>query len=123
MYVDDCCNAIMKCIFSKSKYEQLNIGSGLRITNLDLAKLLFKIMKKRNLTKLKRNNFLKNVKDRPGHDIRYALNSNKIKSKLGWYPKINFKKGIQLTFDWYHKNRSYYNSFSKKDIVKRLGNI
>ena len=61
------------------------------------------------------------VKDRPGHDIRYALNSNKIKNKLGWSPRTNFDQGIKLTFDWYNKNRDYYKSLSKKDIVRRLG--
>ena len=53
--------------------------------------------------------------------MRYALNSNKIKNKLRWRPKINFKKGIKLTFDWYLKNNIYYKSISKKDIENRLG--
>ncbi len=62
------------------------------------------------------------VKDRPGHDVRYALNSNKIKNKLGWFPKTNFRQGIKLTFNWYYKNKTYYKSLKKKDIIKRLGN-
>ncbi len=62
------------------------------------------------------------VKDRPGHDIRYALNSNKIKNKLGWSPRTNFRQGIKLTINWYYENKKYYKSLSKKDIVKRLGN-
>ena len=61
------------------------------------------------------------VKDRPGHDIRYALNSNKIKKKLNWKPKTSFSKGINLTLNWYFENKSYYNSLSKKDIINRLG--
>ena len=61
------------------------------------------------------------MKDRPGHDIRYALNSKKIKKNLNWYPKINFDKGIKLTFDWYNNNKTYYKSLSKKDIINRLG--
>ena len=61
------------------------------------------------------------VKDRPGHDVRYALNSNKIKVKLGWYPRTSFKQGIKLTLDWYYKNKTYYKSLSKKDIIKRMG--
>ena len=64
---------------------------------------------------------IKFIKDRPGHDIRYALNSNKIKKELGWYPKTNFSKGIKLTLDWYFENKSYYKSLSKKDIINRLG--
>ena len=61
------------------------------------------------------------VKDRPGHDVRYALNSNKIKNSLGWYPRTNFRQGIKLTLDWYYKNKKYYKLLSKKDIVSRLG--
>ena len=62
------------------------------------------------------------VKDRPGHDIRYALNSNKIKNKLNWMPNTSFEKGILLTFEWYKNNKKYYKNLSKKDILQRLGN-
>ena len=61
------------------------------------------------------------VKDRPGHDTRYALNSNKIKKELNWYPKTKFIDGIRLTLNWYKNNKTYFNSISKKDITKRLG--
>ena len=53
--------------------------------------------------------------------MRYALNSSKIKKNLGWYPKTNFRQGIKLTLDWYYKNKKYFKSLSKKDIVNRLG--
>ena len=123
MYVDDCCNAIVKCIFSNVKYEQLNIGSGVRITNLDLAKLLFKIMKKRKLTKLKENNFLKNVKDRPGHDIRYALNSNFFKKNIKLKISKNLKNGLISTINWYIENKKWLKSVNKSYDFKRLGLI
>ena len=61
------------------------------------------------------------VKDRPGHDFRYALDSRKIQKELKFKPKTNFKDGIKLTFEWYKNNRSFYKSLSKKDILKRLG--
>ena len=62
------------------------------------------------------------VKGRPGHDIRYALNSSKIIKNLKWKPKINIYKGLIKTFDWYLKNPGYYSKLKKKDILKRLGN-
>ena len=65
---------------------------------------------------------IKLVKDRPGHDNRYALNSNKIKKQLNWAKKTDFKTGISKTFKWYVDNLEYFKSFKKKDIVKRLGN-
>ena len=61
------------------------------------------------------------VKDRPGHDLRYALDSNKIKKKLKWKPNTKFLKGLEKTFIWYFDNNKYYKSLPKKDIIKRLG--
>ena len=62
------------------------------------------------------------LKDRPGHDLRYALNSNKIIKDLKWKPKVNILKGLEITFDWYLKNPNYYLKLKKKDITRRLGN-
>ena len=64
---------------------------------------------------------IKYVKDRPGHDIRYALNSNKIKKILKWSASTKFKNGLKKTFLWYLDNKKYYKSISNKDIEKRLG--
>ena len=76
----------------------------------------------KNKIKLASNIKINFVKDRPGHDLRYALNSNKIKNKLKWIPKTAFKKGLEQTFKWYLENKMYYKSLSKKDIINRLGN-
>ena len=119
IYVKDHCEALIR-VFQKGKIgEFYNIGSNKNLNNLLVTKELLKSSKK--LIKLGKKVKINFVKDRPGHDIRYALNSNKIKSMLGWYPKTSFKKGIKLTLDWYFKNKSYYKSLSKKDIIKRLG--
>ena len=119
IYVKDHCDALIR-VFNKGKIgEFYNIGSNKNLNNLLVTKELLKSSKK--LIKLGKKVKINFVKDRPGHDIRYALNSNKIKSMLGWYPKTSFKKGIELTLDWYFKNKSYYKTLSKKDIIKRLG--
>ncbi len=119
IYVKDHCEALIK-VFLKGKIgEFYNIGSNKNMNNLDVTKELLKTSKK--LFKIGNNVKINFVKDRPGHDIRYALNSNKVKKELGWKPKTNFSKGIKLTLDWYLRNRSYYKSLSKKDIVNRLG--
>ena len=119
IYVKDHCEALLK-VFNKGKIgEFYNIGSNKNLNNLQVTKELIKISKKRiNIGKKVKILF---VKDRPGHDLRYALNSNKIKNKLGWYPKTNFRHGIKLTFDWYNNNKTYYKSLLKRDIIKRLG--
>ena len=119
IYVKDHCDALIR-VFQKGKVgECYNIGSNKNLNNLLVTKELLKSSKK--LIQLGKKVKINFVKDRPGHDIRYALNSNKIKNMLGWYPKTSFKKGIKLTLEWYFKNRSYYKSLSKKDIIKRLG--
>ena len=120
IYVKDHCEALLR-VFLKGKIgEFYNIGSNKNLNNLEVSKELIKVSKK--IIKVGKKVKIKFVKDRPGHDLRYALNSNKIKNKLAWYPKTKFIQGIKLTFDWYNKNKNYYKSLSKRDILKRLGN-
>jgi dTDP-glucose 4,6-dehydratase len=120
IYVKDHCEALLK-VFQNGKIgEFYNIGSNKNLNNIQICKTLLKISNKINVAK--NNVKIKFVKDRPGHDFRYALNSNKIKKELKWKPKTTFEKGILNTFDWYLDNKKYYTSLSKKDITKRLGN-
>ncbi len=120
IYVKDHCEALIK-IFKNGKLGSFyNIGSNKNLNNLQVTNELLKVSK--NLIEIGKNVKIKFIKDRPGHDIRYALNSNKIKKELKWKPVTNFKTGIKLTFDWYNKNSGYFKRISKKDITKRLGN-
>ncbi|MDC1138031.1 dTDP-glucose 4,6-dehydratase [Candidatus Pelagibacter sp.] len=119
IYVKDHCEALIKVFLKGKTGEFYNIGSNKNMNNLQITKELLKNSKRLiNFGNKVKINF---VKDRPGHDIRYALNSNKIKKRLGWYPKTNFSEGINLTLNWYFENKSYYKSLSKKDILNRLG--
>jgi len=119
IYVKDHCEALLK-IFLKGKIgEFYNIGSNNNLNNLNVTKEILSFAQK--LIKIGNKVKINFVKDRPGHDMRYALDSSKIKKKIGWYPKTTFKKGIKLTFEWYYNNTSYYKSLSKKDITNRLG--
>ena len=120
IYVKDHCEALFKILKKGKVGEFYNIGSNKNLNNLQVSKELIKASK--NIIKIGKKVKIIFVKDRPGHDVRYALNSNKIKNKLGWFPRTNFRQGIKLTFDWYYKNKKYYKSLSKKDIIKRLGN-
>ena len=119
IYVKDHCEALIK-IFQKGKVgEFYNIGSNKNLNNLQVTKKLLKVSSQSH--PIGSNVKINFVKDRPGHDIRYALNSNKIKKELNWTSKTSFEKGIKLTFNWYYNNKEYYKSLSKKDIVNRLG--
>ena len=120
IYVDDHCEALIR-IYEKGKIGNFyNIGSNLNVNNLKISKLLIKISK--NKIRIGKNVTIKFVKDRPGHDIRYALNSSKIIKNLRWKPKINILNGLIKTFDWYLKNPGYYLTLKKRDITGRLGN-
>jgi dTDP-glucose 4,6-dehydratase len=121
IYVKDHCEALLK-VFTKGKIgEFYNIGSNKNLNNLQVSKEL--IVKSKSMISIGKKVKILFVKDRPGHDVRYALNSNKIKKKLGWHPKTNFKKGIKLTLDWYFQNKQYFKSLKKNDIIKRLGKL
>ena len=119
IFVDDHCEALFKVFKNGAKGEFYNIGSNINSSNFEIAKLLINISK--NKMNLGKNVKIKFVKDRPGHDFRYALNSKKILKKFKWKSKVNLKKGLEDTFNWYFKNMKYYTTLKKKDITKRLG--
>mgnify|MGYP001229108177 FL=1 len=120
IYVKDNCEAILK-VFLKGKYgENYNIGTGIKLKNINIIKKIFKIAKK-NKIKIGKNAKIIFVKDRPGHDLRYALNSNKIKKKIKWKHKVSSIKGLEETFNWYKNNLGYFKKISKKNITTRLG--
>ena len=119
IYVKDHCEALLK-IFQKGKIGNFyNIGSNKNLSNIDVCKNLLSYSKK--IMNIGSNVKIQFVKDRPGHDIRYALNSNKLRKELNWKPKTNFKNGIKETINWYNQNKDYYKSLEKKDIQNRLG--
>ena len=119
IYVKDHCEALLRVFYKGKIGEFYNIGSNKNLNNLQISKLLLQIAKK--YIKIKSKVRIKLVKDRPGHDLRYALNSSKIFKHLGWKSSTNIKDGLEKTFLWYLSNRKYFRSFKKKDIVKRLG--
>jgi len=121
IYVKDHCEALLK-VFLKGKVgEFYNIGSNKNLNNLQICQSLIKIGKK--MITVGSNVKIKFVKDRPGHDIRYALDSKKILKELKWKTNINFTKGLEKTFLWYLENNNYYKTIAKNDIVKRIGKI
>ncbi len=120
MHVQDHCEALL-LIYLKGKLgESYNIGSGMNLKNIDIAKKLLQIAKSKS-SKISKKVKIKFVKDRPGHDIRYALNNRKIQKKLGWKAKITLHEGLLQTFNWYLNNKNFFSSISKKLYIKRIG--
>tara|TARA_B100000941_G_C28463040_1_gene531875 strand:- start:247 stop:1269 length:1023 start_codon:yes stop_codon:yes gene_type:complete len=119
IYVKDHCEALLK-IYQKGLVGNFyNIGSNEVLKNNVLVKNILSIAKKEILVGKKVKVIY--VKDRPGHDIRYSLNSRKIIKSLKWKPKTKLNDGLKKTFFWYQSNLNYFYTLSKKDIVKRLG--
>ena len=118
IYVNDHCDALIKLFFKGRSGEKYNIGSGINCSNIFLVKKILKSFTERKI-KIGKKVKIIFVKDRPGHDFRYALNSNKIKKKLKWKPKINLNQGISKTVDWYIKNQKYFKKLNEKNFSHR----
>ena len=120
LYVNDHCEALYR-IFKQGKIgESYNIGSNINLKNINLVKNILDIFKKKDL-KIGKNVKVKFVKDRPGHDFRYSLDSKKIQREIKWKSKTSINEGLNLTIEWYLKNKKFITSISNKLYVKRLG--
>ena len=120
IHVEDHCEALFMLYLRGKSGESYNIGSGINISNIDLIKKLLKLSKLLNI-KIGKKTKIVFVKDRPGHDFRYALNSKKIFKELKWKAKINLNQGIKETLKWYLNNKIFLKTISKKMYKKRLG--
>ena len=120
IYVEDNCEALLKLFFKGKKGEKYNVGSGINCSNIFIIKKILKSFRSKKI-KIGKNVKINFVKDRPGHDFRYALNSNKIKKELNWRPKVNLTYGIFKTVNWYLENHNFFSKISKKLFIERLG--
>jgi dTDP-glucose 4,6-dehydratase len=119
LYVEDHASAI-DLIFHKGKTgETYNIGGNNEWKNIDLIKLLCKIMdKKLGRPEGTSEKLITYVKDRPGHDLRYAIDSSKLQSELGWFPIPEFATGLEKTVDWYLSNGKWLERIISGDYEK-----
>ena len=101
LHVSDHCEAIDLIIHKGRVGEVYNIGGHNERTNLEVVKTILKALDKPE-------SLIKYVKDRPGHDLRYAIDPTKIETELGWEPKYNFDTGIAQTIQWYLDNQDWW---------------
>ena len=120
IHVEDHCEALFRLYLKGKIGESYNVGSAINLQNIDLVKKILKIFKKMKI-KIEKKSKIKFIKDRPGHDVYYALNSKKIYKYLNWKPKIKFEDGLRETIRWYLNNRNFIKSISKRNYEKRLG--
>ena len=116
LYVKDHAVAI-DLVFHKGKnHETYNIGGFNEWKNIDLVKLLCKQMdEKLGKEKGSSEKLITYVKDRPGHDLRYAIDASKINKELGWKPSVTFEEGLNKTIDWYLNNEDWLKSVTSGD--------
>ncbi|MBA4277233.1 dTDP-glucose 4,6-dehydratase [Flavobacterium sp.] len=119
LFVKDHAVAIDLVFHQGKNHETYNIGGFNEWKNIDLVKVLCQIMD----TKLGRETgesakLITYVKDRPGHDLRYAIDANKINKELGWEPSVTFEQGLEMTIDWYLNNQQWLDSVTSGDYVK-----
>ena len=121
IFVDDCCEAIFKILNNFNSGKKYNIGSGIRTSNIDIVKNIIEIFNENKKYKITFDNAVRFVKDRPGHDFRYAINSNLFRKEMKWKPKISLKEGLRRTIEWYINNHKWLKYSRKKYDGKRQG--
>ena len=126
LYVIDHALAIDKIFHEGTKGETYNIGGFNEWTNLDLIHLLCKLMdKKLNRAEGSSEKLITYVKDRAGHDRRYAIDASKLNKELGWKPSVTFEEGLEKTVDWYLSNEEWLEhvtSGAYQDYYKKMYN-
>jgi len=100
IFTEDHCRAIDLIARKGNPGEVYNIGTGYRVPNLDVTKKLIELTGRGE-------DAIEYVTDRPGHDRRYAINSNKLRAELGWEPQVSFEEGLAQTVAWYKQNQEW----------------
>jgi len=119
LYVEDHAGAIDQIFHQGKNGETYNIGGNNEWTNIDLIKVLCKKMDEKLGRKTGTSEkLITYVKDRAGHDLRYAIDSSKLQKELGWKPSLQFEEGIEKTIDWYLNNEGWLNNVTSGDYLK-----
>jgi dTDP-glucose 4,6-dehydratase len=119
LFVKDHAIAIDLVFHEGRNHETYNIGGFNEWKNIDLVKLLCKVMdEKLGRPAGESANLITYVKDRPGHDLRYAIDANKINKELGWKPTVTFEEGLEQTIDWYLSNTDWLNNVTSGEYSK-----
>jgi dTDP-glucose 4,6-dehydratase len=115
LFVEDHCSAICEVLHKGKLGEIYNIGGNNEWYNIDIVKLILKLL-------AKGEDHITYVKDRPGHDRRYAIDSTKIMTELGWKPNYQFAEGIEKTINWYVENEQWWRKVMSGEYMKYFEN-
>ena len=123
LYVEDHCEAIWTILQSGREGESYNIGGGNQPANIEIVKTICSILDEKVLHDAPHSKLIEFVKDRPGHDRRYAMNINKINKELGWEPKHNLEDGLRSTIDWYLDNNAWLGAIAEEKDFQKWVNV
>ena len=110
IHVEDHCRAVQKVMKSSQPGEIYNVSSGAERNNLEITRTILKSLGKDDSS-------LEFVEDRPGHDMRYSLDSTRLRRELGWKPLHSFEDGIKDTIRWYAKNTGWWKALADEKIL------
>jgi dTDP-glucose 4,6-dehydratase len=124
LYVDDHAKAIDTILHNGNTGEVYNIGGNNEWKNIDIVKRLCRVMdEKLNRTPGESESLVTFVQDRPGHDLRYAIDATKVKQHTGWIPETTFEEGLEKTVDWYLANATWLAHVTSGDYQKYYDNM
>jgi len=123
LYVEDHANALLTVLEKGKLGETYNIGGNNELQNIDLVRLICKIMDNVSTRTQSHEDLITFVKDRPGHDQRYAIDASKIERDLGWTPSVTVEEGMRQTVEWYLDNTWWWEAIRNRghDASARLG--
>jgi len=111
IHVDDHCRAVLAVLEQSVPGEVYNVGGGNERTNLEITRMLIDMLGKDT-------SHIEFVKDRPGHDRRYAIDDAKIRRELGWKPKVDFAEGLKATIQWYIDNEPWWKAVKTGEYLE-----
>ena len=124
LYVEDHCDAIYTILQKGTIGETYNVGGNNEIKNIQIVEVICDVLNDIHPAGSGKSyhELITFVKDRPGHDFRYAINASKLKKEIGWEPKESFNTGIQKTIEWYLKNEEWWKTIQENTYKQeRLG--
>jgi dTDP-glucose 4,6-dehydratase len=125
LYVRDHCQALDTVIHKGKAGETYNIGGNNEVKNIDLVRMLCELMDElaTDLPVKPAQNLITFVKDRPGHDRRYAIDASKIRTELGWQPQETVEGGLRKTIQWYLDHRDWWQPLLSKEYQEYYGKV
>ncbi|REC57815.1 dTDP-glucose 4,6-dehydratase [Rhodosalinus sediminis] len=122
LYVEDHAEALLTVVAQGTPGRTYNIGGGNEARNIDLVRMICRLLDARRPAGALHERLIDFVADRPGHDLRYAIDATRITEELGWRPSVTLEEGLARTVDWYLANEDWWRELADREGVgRRLG--